>query len=119
MRNYTLARFSPDEFHSSRSNQVACESQGLERKLLPHQSVHMETSMCKWFPIRCPSRILLSLWRTRSRKTSPRCLRNSPYSTSFRHFGIHTRWYLQSPMSYGLNYCLALRPSWIFHKMPI
>jgi len=37
-----LARFSTDELHSSRSNQSACESQGLERNLLPHQSVHAE-----------------------------------------------------------------------------
>src|SRR5215472_6967564 len=51
--------------------------------------------MCTWSGSRCPSSIRLSFCSASLRNTSPKCRRNSPYSTFLRHLGMNT-WYLHS-----------------------
>src|SRR5271166_5575847 len=45
---------------------------------------------------KCPSSTRLSRCSASLRNTSPKCLRNSPYRTLRRNFGMKTTWYLHS-----------------------
>src|SRR5208283_1007100 len=77
----------------------------------------IEIIMCTWSARRCPSSIRHSFCSASFRNTSPKCLRNPPYKTLRRHFGIKTTWYLHShfewlKLSYSsiqilLDVCLA------------
>src|SRR6516164_368217 len=68
--------------------------------------------MCTWSGIRCPSSIRLSFCSASLRNTSPRCRRNSPYSTFLRHLGMNTTWYLHSHLVW-----LRLSPSSIANSL--
>ena len=56
----------------------------------------IDTSICTWSRMRCPSSIRLSRCIANCLSTSPSCWRRAPYNAFLRYFGMYTMWYLHS-----------------------